>query len=77
MKQYTYLGFKFIPSGKKHLGIENLINKAKKSWFILQRFLYKSEGKTANTYSNLTDTTLSQLYFMLAKAGGNPKTNII
>ena len=76
MKQYTYLGFKFIPSGKKHLGIENLINKAKKSWFILQRFLYKSEGKTANTYLNLTDTTLSQLYFMLAKAGGNPKTNI-
>ena len=76
MKEYTYLGFKFIPSGKKHLGIENLINKAKKSWFILHRFLYKSEGKTPNTYLNLTDTTLSQLYFMLAKAGGNPKTNI-
>ena len=76
MKEYTYLGFKFIPSGKKHLGIENLINKAKKSWFILQRFLCKSEGKTPNTYLNLTDTTLNQLYFMLAKAGGNPKTNI-
>ena len=29
---------------KKHQGIENLINKAKTSWFILQRFLYKSEG---------------------------------
>ena len=31
VKQYTYLGFTFIPSGKKHQGIENLINTAKKS----------------------------------------------
>ena len=31
VKQYTYLGFTFIPSGKKHQGTENLINKAKKS----------------------------------------------
>ena len=44
VKQYTYLGFTFIPSGKKHQRIENLINKAQKSWFILQRFLQKSEG---------------------------------
>ena len=41
MKQYTYLdlGFTFIPSGKKHQGIGNLINKEKKLWFILQRIL--------------------------------------
>ena len=58
VKQYTYLGFTFIPSGKKHQGIENLINKAKMTWFILQRFLYKSEGKTVNTYLNLIDTTI-------------------
>ena len=58
VKQYTYLGFTFKPSGKKHQGTENLINKTKKSWFILQRFLYKSEGKTVNTYLNLIDTTI-------------------
>ena len=29
VKQYTCLGFTFIPPGKKHKGIENLINKAK------------------------------------------------
>ena len=35
-KQYTYLGFTFVPSGKKTLqGIVSLINKEKKSWFIL------------------------------------------
>ena len=27
---YAYLGFTFIPSGKKPQGIENVINKAKK-----------------------------------------------
>ena len=50
VKQYTYLGFTFIPSGKKHQGIEYLINKEKRLWFILQRFLYKTEGKSVNTY---------------------------
>ena len=58
VKQYTYLGFTFIPSGKKHQGIEYLINKEKRLWFILQRFLYKTEGKSVNTYLNLTDTTI-------------------
>ena len=29
VKQYTYLGFTFLPSGKKHRGIENLIIKRK------------------------------------------------
>ena len=28
-KQYTYLRFTFTPSGKKQLGIHNLINKTK------------------------------------------------
>ena len=63
VKQYTYLGFTFIPSGKKHQGIENLINKVKKLWVILQPFLCISEGKI--------DTTI-----MLAKAGWTPKTTI-
>ena len=39
VKQCTYLEFTFLPSGKKHQGIENVIKKTKKSWFILQRFL--------------------------------------
>ena len=58
VKQYAYQGFTFIPSGKKHQRIENLINKPKKSWFILQRFLCKSERKTVSTYLNLIDTTI-------------------
>lgn len=30
VSQYTFLGFSFIPSGKKHIGTENLISKGKK-----------------------------------------------
>ena len=73
VKQYTCLGFTFIPPGKKHKGIENLINKAKKSWFILQRFLYKSEGKTVNTYLNLIDTTIKPVVFGVCKSWGDHK----
>ena len=29
VKQCTYLGFTFIPSGKKQQGTENLVNKVK------------------------------------------------
>ena len=73
VKQYTYLVFKFIPSGKKHQGIENLTNKAKMTWFILQRFLYKSEGKTVNTYLNLIDTTNKLVVLYASESRGDPK----
>ena len=73
VKQYTYLGFTFIPSGKKHQGIEHLINEAKNSWFILQRFLYKSEGKTVNTYLNLIDTTITRVVLYAYESWGDPK----
>ena len=61
MKQYTYLRFTFTLSGKKHQGVENLINKAIKVRFILQRFLYTFEEKSVNTYVNLIDTTIESV----------------
>ena len=53
--QYTYLGFTFIPSGKKHKGIENLLKKASKAWFAIQRLLFKSRKKTRGTYLHLIE----------------------
>ena len=73
VKQYANLGFTFIPSGKKHQGIEHLINKAKKSWFILQQFLYKFEGKTVNTYLNLLDTTIKPVVLYAYESCGDLK----
>ena len=37
VKQYTYLGFTFMASRKKHEGIENLLKWASKAWFAIQR----------------------------------------
>ena len=68
VKQYTYLEYAFIPSDNKHQGIENLINKVKESGFILQQFLYKSEGKTVNTY--LTDTTIKPVLLYPCESWG-------
>ena len=72
VKQYTYVGFSFIPSGKKHQRIENLINKAKKSWFILRRFLHKSKEKTVDTYLNLIDTTIEPVLLYACESWGHP-----
>ena len=73
VKLYTYLGFTFISFGKKHQRTENLMSKAKKSWFIIQRFLYKSEGKAANTYLNLINATIKPVVLCACESWGDPK----
>ena len=45
-RQYTYLGFIFASSGKKHASPENLINKAQKVWFLIKKMVNKSSEKT-------------------------------
>ena len=47
--QYTYLDFTFVLSGKKHVGIENLIKKGKEAWFSIQKMSRKSKGKISET----------------------------
>ena len=73
MKQYAYLRFTFILSGKKHQGIENLINKARKARLILQRLLYKFERKTVNTYLNLIDATIEPVLLCACESWEDPK----
>ena len=41
LRQYFCLDLTFIPSGKKHVCIENLINKGEKAWFSIQTMLHK------------------------------------
>ena len=45
----------------------------KKWWFILQQFLYKSEGKTINTYLNLTGTTIRPVVLYTCESWGDFK----
>ena len=71
--QYTYLGFTFVPSGKKHRGIEILLNKAWKSWFAVQKMLNKSKLKTVKTYMKLVDTIVKPVALYSCEAWGDYK----
>ena len=70
-EQYTYLGFIFVPSGKKHKGIENLINKAWKSWFATQKLLQKSNEKTINVYIKLFETVVKPIALYACESWGD------
>ena len=54
VNKHTYLGFSFILSGKKHMGVEKLENKRRKEWLSIQKMLIKSKEKTFGTYLKLT-----------------------
>ena len=73
MKQYTFLRLTFILSGNKREGIENLKNKVKKSWFMLLRFLCKSEGKTGQHILNLIGTTIKPVVLYACESYEDPK----
>ena len=51
--QYTYLGFTFVPSGRKYADNENPIKKGKKTWFSIQKILSKSKKKQMAHILNL------------------------
>ena len=45
VKQYTHIGFTFIPSGRKHKEIENLITKAKSRGLYISDFYISLKEK--------------------------------
>ena len=54
VNQYNYSGFTLIPSEKKLVAVDNLINKGRKACFLIQKMqIQKSKGKTADTYFKL------------------------
>ena len=54
VNQYNYSGFTLIPSEKKHVAVDNLINKGRKACFLIQKMqIQKSKYKTADTYFKL------------------------
>ena len=70
-KQYTYLGFTFVPSGKKQTGIENLINKGRKAWFSIQKMLQKSKEKGVDTYLKLFDSIVKPIITYACECWGD------
>ena len=61
VQQYKYLGFTFTCSGSNTVGINNLINQAKKAWFAIQYYLSGSTNKNINTYLHLFDTQVKPI----------------
>ena len=47
--------------GKKHVDIDNLINKGRKAKFSVLKMLQKSKGKTGDTYLNLFDSIVKSI----------------
>ena len=41
VSEYTYLGFKLVPSGVPRHGSEELFVKARRSWFAISNLIYK------------------------------------
>ena len=71
VKQYTYLGFTFTPSGKKQVGIDNLISKARKVWFSIQKMLHKSKEKTIDVYLKLIDSLAKPVILYACECWGD------
>ena len=57
-REYKYLGFTFSCSGSDKIGLNNLLNQAKKAWYVIQQFLSKSKDKHFQTYIHLFDTQI-------------------
>ena len=73
--EYTYLGFVFIPSGKMHKGILNLVNKARKAWFFIQKTLSNSKEKTVQTYLKLFESLIKPILLYASESWGDITTS--
>ena len=74
-KQYTYLGFTFVPSGSKTVGIDNLISKGKKAWFSIQKMIAKSKEKTISAYLKLIDSIIKPIILYASESWGDALKN--
>ena len=72
-----YLGFTFVPSGKKYVGIENLIKEGRKTWFSIPKMLSKSKEKTIDKYLKLTDSLVKPVTLYACECYGDSMTREI
>ena len=60
-REYKYLGFTFTCSGSDNVGINILLNRAKKAWYSIQEIMSKSMGKNVQTYMHIFDTQVKPI----------------
>ena len=61
--------------GKKHVDIDNLINKGRKAKFSVLKMQQKSKEKTAGTYLKLFDSIVKSIILYACGCWGNPLKN--
>ena len=68
VREYKYLGFVFACSCSTTIGINNLINQAKKAWFAIRHYLSSSKNKNIETYLTLYDTQIKPILLYACEA---------
>ena len=67
---YQYLGFTISASGKFHVGIQNLVDKAQRAWFSILKILNKSKHKQVDTYLILFDRIIRPILLYACEIWG-------
>ena len=62
-KEYTYLGISINASGHLKTGIDNLIDKARRAWFAVQKILWKSKKRNIDTFITLFNNIIKPIAF--------------
>ena len=75
VSSYTYLGFTISASGKFHLGIQNLVDKAQRAWFSILKILNKSKHKQVDTYLILFDRIIKPILLYACEIWGKTVNN--
>jgi len=57
-----------------HTGVQNLVNKAKKAWFSIQKSLINSKEKTVKTYIKLIDSLVKPIMLYACETWGDITT---
>ena len=70
VNSYSYLGFNISSSGKFNRGIETLLNKAQRAWFVILKFLNKSRDKKIDTYLTLFDNIVKPILLYACEIWG-------
>ena len=68
VKEYKYLGFTFTISGSAMTGISTLIKQAKKVWFTIQNYLFKSKYRDIDTYLSLFESQVKPILLYACEA---------
>ena len=61
VSEYTYLGFKLVPSGSASYGSEELFSKARRSWFAISNLVYRHKRMPTDRAYQIFDQLVASI----------------